>query len=68
MNVILFGASGMVGQGVLRECLRYGGVERVLAIAIGGSGKSVEQGAATTVWAAVVGLERAADGLKVAPR
>jgi hypothetical protein len=22
MNIILFGATGMVGQGVLRECLR----------------------------------------------
>ncbi|KJC33682.1 epimerase [Bradyrhizobium sp. LTSP885] len=32
MKVILFGATGMVGQGVLRECLRDQGVERVLAI------------------------------------
>ena len=32
MNVILFGATGMVGQGVLRECLRDDGVEGVLAI------------------------------------
>jgi uncharacterized protein YbjT (DUF2867 family) len=32
MNVILFGASGMVGQGVLRECLLDAGVERVLSI------------------------------------
>ena len=32
MNVILFGATGMVGQGVLRECLRDDGVERVLAV------------------------------------
>jgi uncharacterized protein YbjT (DUF2867 family) len=32
MKVILFGASGMVGQGVLRECLRDPGVERVLSI------------------------------------
>jgi uncharacterized protein YbjT (DUF2867 family) len=32
MKVILFGATGMVGQGVLRECLRDDGVERVLAI------------------------------------
>ena len=28
MKVILFGASGMVGQGVLRECLLDPGVER----------------------------------------
>lgn len=32
MNVILFGATGMVGQGVLRECLLDSGVERVLSI------------------------------------
>jgi len=32
MKVILFGATGMVGQGVLRECLRDPGVERVLSI------------------------------------
>lgn len=32
MKVILFGATGMVGQGVLRECLRDSEVETVLAI------------------------------------
>jgi uncharacterized protein YbjT (DUF2867 family) len=32
MKVILFGATGMVGQGVLRECLRDDGVDSVLAI------------------------------------
>jgi uncharacterized protein YbjT (DUF2867 family) len=32
MKVILFGASGMVGQGVLRECLLAADVEAVLAI------------------------------------
>jgi uncharacterized protein YbjT (DUF2867 family) len=32
MKVILFGATGMVGQGVLRECLLDDGVERVLAV------------------------------------
>ena len=32
MNVILFGATGMVGQGVLRECLRDDSVEVVLAV------------------------------------
>jgi uncharacterized protein YbjT (DUF2867 family) len=32
MRVILFGATGMVGQGVLRECLADPGIERVLAI------------------------------------
>jgi uncharacterized protein YbjT (DUF2867 family) len=32
MRVVLFGASGMVGQGALRECLADSGVERVLAV------------------------------------
>jgi uncharacterized protein YbjT (DUF2867 family) len=32
MKVILFGATGMVGQGVLRECLMDPGVDAVLAI------------------------------------
>ena len=32
MKVVLFGATGMIGQGVLRECLLDPTVERVLAI------------------------------------
>ncbi len=32
MKVVLFGASGMVGQGVLRECLRDATVSQVLAV------------------------------------
>jgi uncharacterized protein YbjT (DUF2867 family) len=32
MKVILFGATGMVGQGALRECLLDDGIESVLAI------------------------------------
>jgi uncharacterized protein YbjT (DUF2867 family) len=32
MKVVLFGATGMVGQGVLRECLRDPEVERVLVV------------------------------------
>ena len=32
MKVILFGGSGMVGQGVLRECLVAAGVESVLSV------------------------------------
>ena len=32
MNVLLFGASGMVGQGVLRECLLDPGVQIVKAV------------------------------------
>ncbi|MCX4529638.1 MULTISPECIES: NAD-dependent epimerase/dehydratase family protein [unclassified Streptomyces] len=32
MNVILFGGTGMLGHGVLRECLRDDAVERVVAV------------------------------------
>jgi uncharacterized protein YbjT (DUF2867 family) len=32
MKVIIFGATGMIGQGVLRECLLDAGVERVLSV------------------------------------
>jgi nucleoside-diphosphate-sugar epimerase len=32
MKVLLFGATGMVGQGALRECLLAPEVERVLAV------------------------------------
>jgi uncharacterized protein YbjT (DUF2867 family) len=40
VNVILFGATGMVGQGVLRECLRDDGVEAVLAVGRSSSGRT----------------------------
>jgi uncharacterized protein YbjT (DUF2867 family) len=39
MKVVLFGATGMVGQGVLRECLLDPGVESVLAIGRRASGE-----------------------------
>ena len=39
MKVILFGATGMVGQGVLRECLRDPVVTQVLAVGRSPSGK-----------------------------
>ena len=32
MNVVIFGASGMVGQGVLRECLQAADVDRIVAV------------------------------------
>ena len=32
MNVLIFGATGMVGQGALRECLQAADVERVTAV------------------------------------
>lgn len=38
MKVLLFGATGMVGQGVLRECLLDPDVESVLAIGRGRTG------------------------------
>ena len=40
MKVILFGATGMVGQGVLRECLRDDGVEGVLAVGRSSAGRT----------------------------
>ncbi len=39
MNVILFGATGMVGQGVLRECLLAPDVQQVLAIGRSATGQ-----------------------------
>ena len=39
MRVLLFGATGMVGQGVLRECLLDSEVESVVAIGRSGTGK-----------------------------
>jgi uncharacterized protein YbjT (DUF2867 family) len=39
MKIILFGASGMVGQGVLLECLRDDGVTHVLSIGRSASGR-----------------------------
>src|SRR5271170_4039542 len=38
INVLVFGASGMVGQGVLRECLKDSQVGQVAAIGRTGSG------------------------------
>ena len=32
MNVLILGATGMVGQGVMRECLLDGGVARVVTL------------------------------------
>jgi uncharacterized protein YbjT (DUF2867 family) len=39
LKVILFGATGMVGQGVLRECLLDPDVERVLAVGRSATGQ-----------------------------
>jgi uncharacterized protein YbjT (DUF2867 family) len=43
MKVILFGATGMVGQGVLRECLLDPEVERVLTIVRTPTGQAHEK-------------------------
>ena len=39
MNVVIFGASGMVGQGVLLECLRDDAVERVVVVGRSSAGR-----------------------------
>jgi uncharacterized protein YbjT (DUF2867 family) len=46
MNVLLFGATGMIGQGVLRECLLDSGVASVVSIgrsATGGSNPKLRE-------------------------
>jgi uncharacterized protein YbjT (DUF2867 family) len=43
MNVLLFGATGMVGQGVLRECLLAADVARVLAVGRRPTGQAHEK-------------------------
>lgn len=40
MNILIFGATGMVGQGVLRECLLDAGVKRVVSVVRTPSGRS----------------------------
>jgi uncharacterized protein YbjT (DUF2867 family) len=39
MNVLLFGATGMVGQGVLRECLRDPGIRSVVTVGRSATGQ-----------------------------
>ena len=43
MKVLIFGATGMVGRGVLRECLLDAGVERVLVVVRSPSGQAHEK-------------------------
>jgi uncharacterized protein YbjT (DUF2867 family) len=40
MNVVIFGASGMIGQGVLREAIRDPEVQRIVSVVRRSSGKS----------------------------
>lgn len=51
MRVALFGATGMVGQGVLRECLRDERVEAVPAVAAAGYERPILENADITVLA-----------------
>ena len=43
MKVLVFGATGMVGQGVLRECLLDPGVDTVLVVSRGATGQRHEK-------------------------
>jgi hypothetical protein len=43
MKVLLFGATGMIGQGVLRECLLDPAVEQVLAVGRSATGQRHEK-------------------------
>jgi uncharacterized protein YbjT (DUF2867 family) len=43
MNIVLFGATGMVGQGVLRECLLDPDVESVLSVGRSATGQRHER-------------------------
>jgi uncharacterized protein YbjT (DUF2867 family) len=43
MDIVLFGATGMVGQGVLRECLLDGDVRRVVSVVRSPSGQQHEK-------------------------
>lgn len=43
MNVLLFGATGMVGQGVLRECLNDPAVQRVVTVGRRSTGRVHEK-------------------------
>ncbi|MGA7312410.1 MAG: NAD-dependent epimerase/dehydratase family protein [Silvibacterium sp.] len=43
MKAVIFGATGMVGQGVLRECLLDPEVERVLSVVRNATGQHHEK-------------------------
>ena len=63
MRVMIFGASGMVGQGVLRECLLDSGVDQVLSVGRSASG-STHQKLNDIVIADLSHLDRIADALR----
>ena len=63
MKVMIFGASGMVGQGVLRECLLDDGIDKVLSVGRSASG-STHAKLNDVVLADITRLDRIADALR----
>ena len=63
MKVMIFGASGMVGQGVLRECLLDSGVDQVLSVGRSASGSTHEK-LSDVLLADITRLDGIADALR----
>ena len=63
MKVMIFGASGMVGQGVLRECLLDSGVDQVLSVGRSASGSTYEK-LSDVLLADITRLDGIADALR----
>ena len=63
MKVMIFGASGMVGQGVLRECLLDNGIDKVLSVGRSSSG-STHQKLSDVLLADVTRIDSIADTLR----
>ena len=63
MKIMILGASGVVGQGVLRECLLDEGITQVLSVGRSASG-STHQKLSDIVLADVTHLDRIADALR----
>ena len=63
MKIMIFGASGMVGQGVLRECLLDSGVDQVLSVGRSASGSTHEK-LSDVLLADITRLDGIADALR----
>jgi len=63
MKIMIFGASGMVGQGVLRECLLDSGVDQVLSVGRSASG-STHTKLSDVMLADITRLDGVADALR----
>ena len=63
MKIMILGASGMVGQGVLRECLLDSSITQVLSVGRSASG-STHQKLSDIVLTDVTRLDRIADALR----